>query len=49
LVLAGGMGAIFRSIGRWQNLGSSVPELIALLLVGGALYIAGVYVVERFT
>lgn len=49
LVLSGGLGAIFSLIGRWRNLQYSVPEFIALSLAAGVLYVAGVYLVERFT
>jgi hypothetical protein len=48
LALAGGLGVIFSLIGRWRNLPYSVPEFIALSLTAGALYVAGVYLVERF-
>jgi hypothetical protein len=48
LALAGGLGVIFSLIGRWRNLTCSVPEFIALSLTGGTLYVAGVYLVERF-
>ena len=48
LLLSGGLGMIFSLIGRWQNLLYSVPEFIALLLAAGVLYMAGVYLVERF-
>ena len=48
LVLSGGLGVIFSLIGRWRNLSNSVPEFIALSLAAGALYVAGVYLVERF-
>jgi hypothetical protein len=48
LVLSGGLGVIFVIIGRWQNLPSAVPQFIALSLAAGALYAAGVYLVQRF-
>ncbi len=48
LVLAGGLAALFRTLSRWPNLDDRVPEVLALLLVGGVLYLAGVYLVERF-
>ena len=48
LILSGGLGAIFSLIGRWRNLEASVPEFIALSLAAGVLYLAGVYLVERF-
>ena len=48
LVLSGGLGVIFIIIGRWRNLPSTVPEFIALSLAAGALYVAGVYLVQRF-
>jgi hypothetical protein len=48
LVLSGGLGVIFIHVGRWRNLESSVPEFIALSLAAGVLYLAGVYIVERF-
>ena len=48
LVLSGGLGVIFSLIGRWRNLPCSIPEFIALSLAAGVLYVAGVYLVERF-
>jgi hypothetical protein len=48
LGLAVGLGAVFRLIGRWQKLETSVPEFIALALAAGAMYLAGVYLVEQF-
>jgi hypothetical protein len=48
LVLAAGLGAIFNLLGRWPKLETRVPEFIALALAAGALYLAGVYLVERF-
>ncbi len=48
LLLAGGLGVLFRVMGRWPNLDTHAPEALALLLVGGVLYVAGVYLVERF-
>ncbi|MBZ5563483.1 MAG: hypothetical protein LAP13_13815 [Acidobacteriia bacterium] len=49
LVLGGGLGTLFRTLGRWPNLDARVPEALALLLAGGVLYLAGVYLVERFS
>ena len=48
LVLSGGLGLIFNHLGRWRNLEASVPEFIALPRTAGVLYLAGVYLVERF-
>jgi hypothetical protein len=48
LVLSGGLGVIFSLVGRCRNLAQSVPEFIALLLAAGVLYVASVYLVERF-
>ena len=48
LVLSGGLGVTFSSIGRCRNLPDSLPEFIALSLAAGVLYVAGVYLVERF-
>jgi hypothetical protein len=48
LVLSGGLGVIFILNGRWRNLAGAVPEFIALALAAGILYVAGVYLVERF-
>ena len=48
LALSGGLGVIFSFIGRWPDLDHSVPEFTALLLAAGALYAAGVGLVERF-
>ncbi len=39
---------IFRTAARWSDLASRVPELLALLLAAGILYLAGVWIVERF-
>jgi hypothetical protein len=48
LGLAAGLGAIFNLLGRWPRLETRVPEFIALALAARALYLAGVYLVERF-
>jgi hypothetical protein len=48
LALSGGLGVIFSLIGRCRNLTDSVPEFIALSLAAPVLYVAGVYLVERF-
>ena len=48
LALAGGLGVIFNFVGRWRNLPVAVPQFIALMLAAGALYVTGVYLVERF-
>jgi len=46
--LAAGLGAIYSLLGRWHDLATSIPEFTALALAAGALYLAGVYLVERF-
>ena len=46
--LAFGLRAIFNSLGRWQNLEARVPEFITLALAAGVLYLAAVYLVERY-
>jgi hypothetical protein len=46
--LAFGLGAIFNSLGRWQNLEAQVPEFITLALAAGVLYLTAVYLVERY-
>jgi len=43
LILAG----IFHFLGRQQDLAACIPEFIALSLLAGALYLAGVYLVEK--
>jgi hypothetical protein len=48
LVLSGGLGVVFNFIGHWHTLSGAVPEFIALSLAAGALYVIGVYIVERF-
>lgn len=48
LMLAGGLGAVFRILSHWPDLDARMPEVLALLLAGGVLYLAGVYLVERF-
>lgn len=46
--LCAGLAAIFGRIGREDTLKEHVPELIALLLLAGVLYVAGVYLVHRY-
>ncbi len=48
LTVACGLGAIFVYLGRQRDLRTRVPEVIALALLAGALYVVGVYLVERF-
>lgn len=48
LLLAAAMTAIFAAWSRQNNLDEHVPEFIALALVAGALYLASVYLVEKF-
>jgi alpha-1,6-mannosyltransferase len=48
LGLAAGLGAIFNLLGRWPKLEACVPEFITLALAAGALYLTGLYLVERF-
>lgn len=48
LVLAGGLGTIFHYLARQPGLKSHAPEFIGLALGAGILYLAGVYLVERF-
>jgi len=48
LVLAGGLGTIYHYLARQPDLKARVPEFIALALGAGILYLAGVYLVERF-
>ncbi len=43
------LAVIFHSGARQRDLKVHVPEFIALALVAGALYLVGVYLVERFT
>jgi alpha-1,6-mannosyltransferase len=46
--LCAGLALIFRGIGREGKLKEHVPELIALLLLAGVLYLTGVYVVQKY-
>ncbi len=48
LGLAGALAAIFRFLGRQDDLKTHVPEFIALSLAAGAVYFFGVHLVERF-
>jgi len=47
LMLAVTLASIFHFLGRQQDLAACVPEFIALSLLAGALYLAGVYLVEK--
>ncbi len=49
LGIAVALGAVFHFWGRQRDLEAYVPEFIAFALGAGALYLAGVYLVERFT
>lgn len=46
--LAAGLGAIYYLLGRRHDLETSIPEFTALVLAAGAMYLAAVYLVERF-
>ncbi len=46
--LAAGLAGIFCFLAREPNLKTHVPEFIAASLAAGALYLVGVYLVERF-
>ncbi len=48
LTIAVALGVILHTVARYQPLMDYVPEFIALMLVAGALYLAGVYVVQRY-
>jgi len=48
LLIAVALGVIFKRIARHQPLENYVPEFIALMLLAGVLYLAGVYVVQRY-
>ncbi len=48
LTLGGGILAIFYHIDRAPELKTHVPEFIALMLGAGVLYLAGLYLAERF-
>ena len=48
LALGSGIGAIFVYLAREPQLDSHVPEFIAFSLAAGVLYLAAVYLVERF-
>ncbi len=49
LFIAMAMSAIFFHLSRLHGFNQHVPQFIALALVAGALYLAGVYLVEQFT
>jgi alpha-1,6-mannosyltransferase len=46
--LAFGLGALFNSLGRWQKPQAQILEFITLALAGGILYLAAVFLVERY-
>jgi hypothetical protein len=45
LALAAGLAAVFHHLGSQPDLKTHVPEFTALMLLAGAVYIAGVYIV----
>ena len=47
LAIALALGVIFYFVARYKPLENHVPEFIALMLLAGVLYLAGVYVVQR--
>ena len=47
LLIAASLGAIFYWLARHQPLKNYVPEFAGLMLLAGALYLAGVYIVQR--
>ncbi len=49
LLLAAGLALIFFHISHQSNLNERVPEFISLILLAGALYLAAVWLIERFT
>jgi alpha-1,6-mannosyltransferase len=49
MLLAAGLALIFIHISRESNLNERVPEFILLILLAGALYLAAVWLIERFT
>jgi alpha-1,6-mannosyltransferase len=48
LAIALALGAIFCAVSRCQPLKNYVPEFTGLMLLAGALYLAGVYIVHRY-
>jgi alpha-1,6-mannosyltransferase len=48
LAVALAIGGIFYFVARCQPLKNHVPEFIALMLLAGALYLIGVYIVQRY-
>jgi alpha-1,6-mannosyltransferase len=48
LAAAAGMAAIFAYLASRRNLDGFIPEFIALMLAAGVLYVAAVFLVERF-
>ena len=47
LLIAVALGIIFNRVARHRPLKNYVPEFVALMLLAGALYLAGVYIVQR--
>jgi hypothetical protein len=48
LILGAGLAGIFCRISRLPDLQGQTPEVIALLLAGGLLYVVAAYIVQRF-
>jgi alpha-1,6-mannosyltransferase len=48
MLIALALGGILKSIRHYQPLENHVPEFIALMLLAGALYLLGVFVVQRY-
>jgi len=46
--LAGGLFVVFDFLARIPNLPTRFPEFLGLILVSGALYLAGIFLVENF-
>jgi hypothetical protein len=46
--VAAGLGADYYLLGRWRGLETSIPQFTALALAAGAMYLAAVYLVERY-
>ena len=48
LAIALALGVIFYFVARYRPLDHFVPEFVALMLLAGILYLAGVYIVQRY-